>query len=74
MHFLMHGLWLSNGHAFDIPPFVLRDTDGSVIAEYPYTGEKYVEYDFFIGNPKAGTVEHANAEKAYWQYCRTYLA
>ena len=68
-------MWTSCGHIFGIPPFVLRDADGSFIAEYPYTGEKFVEYDFFIGCPKEGTVELANARKAYWQYCRqTYLA
>lgn len=57
------------------PPFVLRGADGSVIAEYPYTGEKYVEYDFSDMGAPEGTAERANAWKAYWQYCRqTYGA
>lgn len=45
------------------PPYLYRNANGEVIA-YPYTGEKFVEYDFH-----AYGSEDQNAEKAYWQYC-----
>lgn len=45
------------------PPYLYTTETGETIA-YPWTGEKFVEYDFFVYG-----WEDPNAEKAYWQYC-----
>lgn len=58
---------LAMAHIAPQPTFVFIAEDGTKV-EYPYTGEKYVEYDFLAHG------QDENAEMAYWSYIRQTYA